>query len=97
VFEFQRNHVHDVTRFHVSDDAVTIEFDWIGMNFDRFDGLPPIGVALQEPIIDERIYFDSATQVTQIGQGELPTLAWNSATPARHVSVIQSDTADHVL
>ncbi|GAA2439815.1 hypothetical protein A7G45_17930 [Mycolicibacterium llatzerense] len=49
------------------------------------------------PIIDEGIYFDSATQVTQIGKSELPTLAWNSATPARHVSVIHSDSADHVL
>ena len=53
------------------------------MNFDRFDGLPPISEALHEPIIDERIYFGSATQVNQIGQGELPTLAGSSATPAR--------------
>ncbi len=83
MFEFQRNHVHDDARFYVSDDAVTIEFDWIGMNFDQFDGLPPIGAALRDPIIDKRVYFDSATQVTQIGQGELPALARSSATPAR--------------
>lgn len=62
-----------------------IEFNWLVMNLDRFDGLPPIGEALQEPIMDERTYVDSATQVTQIGQSEMQFLARGSATPARQL------------
>jgi steroid delta-isomerase-like uncharacterized protein len=76
---------HDNSRFHVSDDAVIVEFDLLGTNLGEFYGLPPTGKAFRVPIIavfffegerivNERIYFDSASLVTQIGRGELLTL-----------------------
>ena len=77
---------HDNSRFHVSDDAVIVEFDLLGTNLGEFYGLPPTGKAFRVPIIavfffdgerivNERIYFDSASLVTQIGRGELLALA----------------------
>ncbi len=76
---------HDNARFHVADDAVIVEFDLLGTNLGEFYGLPPTGKAFRVPliavfffdgdrIINERIYFDTASLVTQIGRGEL--LAW---------------------
>lgn len=73
---------HDNARFHVADDAVIVEFDLLGTNLGEFYGLPPTGKAFRVPIIavfyfdedrvvNERIYFDSASLVTQIGRGEL--------------------------
>lgn len=77
---------HDNARFHVADDAVIVEFDLLGTNLGEFYGLPPTGKAFRVPIIavfyfdgdcivNERIYFDSASLVTQIGRGELLALA----------------------
>src|SRR4051794_5433059 len=77
---------HDNARFHVADDAVIVEFDLLGTNLGEFYGLPPTGKAFRVPIIavfyfesdrivNERIYFDSASLVTQIGRSELLTLA----------------------
>src|SRR6267142_703359 len=71
---------HDNSRFHVSDDAVIVEFDLLGTNLGEFYGMPPTGKAFRVPIIavfffeddriiNERIYFDSASLVTQIGRG----------------------------
>ena len=76
---------HDNSRFQVSDDAVIVEFDLLGTNLGEFHGLPPTGKSFRVPIIavfffdgdrvvNERIYFDSASLVTQIGRGELLAL-----------------------
>jgi steroid delta-isomerase-like uncharacterized protein len=76
---------HDNVRYHVADDAVIVEFDLLGTNLGEFYGLPPTGKAFRVPIIavfffeddrivNERIYFDSASLVTQIGRGELLSL-----------------------
>ena len=73
---------HDNSRFHVADDAVIVEFELLGTNLGEFYGLPPTGKAFRVPIIavfffdgdrivNERIYFDSASLVTQIGRTEL--------------------------
>lgn len=73
---------HDNVRTHVADDAVITEFDLLGTNLGEFYGLPPTGRSFRVPIIavfffegdrivNERIYFDSASLVTQIGRGEL--------------------------
>ncbi|WP_238391966.1 MULTISPECIES: ester cyclase [unclassified Mycolicibacterium] len=77
---------HDNSRFHVSDDAVIVEFDLPGTNLDESYGLPPTGKACRIPIIavflfdgeriiNLRIYFDSASMATQIERGELRALA----------------------
>jgi steroid delta-isomerase-like uncharacterized protein len=76
---------HDKSRFHVADDSVIVEFDLLGTNLGEFYGLPPTGKSFRVPIIavfffeddrivNERIYFDSASLVTQIGRGELLAL-----------------------
>jgi steroid delta-isomerase-like uncharacterized protein len=73
---------HDNVRYHVSDNAVITEFDLLGTNLGEFYGLPPTGKAFRVPIaavfffdgdriVNERIYFDSASLLTQIGRGEL--------------------------
>ena len=73
---------HDNVRHHVTDDAVIVEFDLLGTNLGDFYGLPPTGKSFRVPIIavfffdgdrivNERVYFDSASLVTQIGRGEL--------------------------
>ena len=73
---------HDNVRYHVSDDAVSTEFDLLGTNLGAFYGFPPTGKAFRVPIaavfffdgnriINERISFDSASLLTQIGRGEL--------------------------
>lgn len=76
---------HENARFHVTDDAVIVEFDLLGTNLGEFYGLPPTGKAFRVPVIavfsfegdritNERIYFDAATLVNQIGRGELLSL-----------------------
>jgi steroid delta-isomerase-like uncharacterized protein len=73
---------HDNVRYHVADDAVIVEFDLLGTNHGEFYGLPPTGESFRVPVIavfffendrivNERVYFDSASLVTQIGRGEL--------------------------
>jgi steroid delta-isomerase-like uncharacterized protein len=73
---------HDNVRHHVTDDTVIVEFDLLGTNLGEFYGLPPTGKAFRVPIIavfffegdrivNERVYFDSASLVTQIGRGEV--------------------------
>jgi steroid delta-isomerase-like uncharacterized protein len=77
---------HDNVRYHVADDAVITEFDLLGTNLGEFYGLPPTGRAFRVPIIavfffqgdrivNERIYFDTASLLTQIGRAELLALA----------------------
>ena len=76
---------HENASFHVSDDAVIVEFDLLGTNLGEFYGLPPTGKAFRVPVIavfsfdddritNERIYFDAATLVNQIGRSELLSL-----------------------
>jgi steroid delta-isomerase-like uncharacterized protein len=76
---------HDNAKFYVADDAVIVEFDLLGTNTGEFYGLPPTGKAFRVPVIavfsfageritNERIYFDAASLVTQIGRGELLAL-----------------------
>jgi steroid delta-isomerase-like uncharacterized protein len=73
---------HDNVRMHVADDAVITEFDLLGTNLGEFYGLPPTGKSFRVPVIavfffehdritNERIYFDAASLVTQIGRGEV--------------------------
>jgi steroid delta-isomerase-like uncharacterized protein len=73
---------HDNVRIHVADDAVITEFDLLGTNLGAFYGLPPTGKSFRVPVIavfffdedritNERIYFDSASLLTQIGRGQL--------------------------
>ncbi|SEH63413.1 conserved hypothetical protein, steroid delta-isomerase-related [Mycolicibacterium rutilum] len=75
---------HDNVRYHVADDSVIVEFDLLGTNLGEFYGLPPTGKAFRVPvaavfffdddrIVNERIYFDSASLVAQIGRTELLT------------------------
>jgi steroid delta-isomerase-like uncharacterized protein len=78
---------HDGVRFHVADDDVIVaEFDLLGTNTGEFYGLPPTGKAFRVPIValfffegdritNERIYFDAASLVTQIGRPEVLGLA----------------------
>jgi steroid delta-isomerase-like uncharacterized protein len=77
---------HDNIRIHVADDAVITEFDLLGTNIGEFYGLPPTGKSFSVPVIavfffegdrivNERIYFDAASLVTQIGRGEILALA----------------------
>ena len=73
---------HDDVRLHFSDDAVIAEFDLLGTNLGEFYGRPPTGKSFRVPVIavfffegadivNERIYFDSASLVRQIGHGDL--------------------------
>jgi steroid delta-isomerase-like uncharacterized protein len=78
---------HENVRFHFADDAVIAEFDLLGTNLGTFYGLPPTGRSFRVPIIavfffegdeivNERIYFDSASLVNQIGHGALLAPSW---------------------
>ena len=73
---------HDDVRLHFADDAVIAEFDLLGTNLGEFYGLAPTGRSFRVPIIavffferdeivNERVYFDSASLVRQIGHGAL--------------------------
>ena len=74
-FPDQRNEVHAI---HHTDDAVVVEFDLLGTHKGPLRGVPPTGrefrcrmVALfffrGELIECERVYFDSATILRQLG------------------------------
>jgi len=74
-FPDQRNEVHAV--YH-ADDAVIVEFDLLGTHQGPLRGVPPTGrdfrcrmVALflfaGDRIVCERVYFDSATILRQLG------------------------------
>ena len=73
---------HDNVRLHFTADAVIAEFDLLGTNLGEFYGLAPTGRAFRVPVIavfffegdgivNERVYFDSASLVNQIGHGAL--------------------------
>ncbi len=73
---------HDNVRFHEAEDTTVAEFDLLGTNLGEFYGLPPTGRAFRVPVIavfffagdhivNERIYFDAASLLNQIGQAAL--------------------------
>jgi steroid delta-isomerase-like uncharacterized protein len=77
---------HDNVRFHVADDAIIAEFDLLGTNLGEFYGLPPTGKVFRVPVIavfffeadhivNERIYFDTTSLLTQIGRGDILAFA----------------------
>jgi steroid delta-isomerase-like uncharacterized protein len=82
---------HDNVRYHVTDNTVIVEFELLGTNLGEFYGFPPTGKSFRVPIIavfffegdrivNERVYFDSASLVTQIGRGEILALVGEPGT-----------------
>src|SRR2546422_919842 len=74
-FPDQRN---ELIALHHTDDAVIVEFDLLGTHRGTYRGLPPTGRAFRcrmaaifefegEAIVCERVYFDSATILRQLG------------------------------
>jgi steroid delta-isomerase-like uncharacterized protein len=75
---------HENVRLHFANDAVIAEFDLLGTNLGDFYGRKPTGKSFRVPVIavfffegdeivNERVYFDSASLVNQIGHGDLLT------------------------
>ncbi len=82
---------HENVRHHVADDAVISEFDLLGTNLGEFYGLEPTGKTFRVPVIavfffegdrivNERVYLDSASMLTQIGRGEILAFAGDAPT-----------------
>src|SRR3989454_12741650 len=76
-FPDQRNRLVEL---HHADDAVIVEFDLLGTHRGPLRGLPPTGRAFTcrmvalflfdgELIVCERVYFDAATILRQLGIG----------------------------
>ena len=81
-FPDQRNELRALRH---ADDAVIVEFDLLGTHLGPLRGVPPTGKAFRCPmtaffffegdrIVCERVYFDSATILRQLGLApELPS------------------------
>src|SRR4051812_23313425 len=81
---------------HHADDAVIAEFDLLGTHDGSFRGLPPTGRSFRcrmaaifefegEGLVCERVYFDSATILRQLGIAHDPlTLTGRVATVVNH-------------
>ena len=92
-FPDQRN---EVIAIHHADDAVIVEFDLKGTHDGAFRGLPPTGRSFScrmtafflfegDRLTCERVYFDSATILRQLGIAHDPlTLRGRLATVANH-------------
>jgi steroid delta-isomerase-like uncharacterized protein len=92
-FPDQRN---ALIALHHADDAVIAEFDLLGTHKGTYRGLPPTGrsfkcrmVAVfafeQDQLVCERVYFDSATILRQLGIAHDPlTLRGRVATVLNH-------------
>ena len=92
-FPDQRN---KLVALHHADDAVIVEFDLLGTHQGTYRGLPPTGRAFRcrmaaifefegEGIVCERVYFDSATILRQLGIAHDPlTLTGRVATVLNH-------------
>ena len=92
-FPDQRN---ELIKLHHSNDAVIVEFDLLGTHEGTFRGLPPTGRAFRcrmaaifefeaDGLVSERVYFDSATILRQLGIAHDPlTLKGRLATVANH-------------
>jgi steroid delta-isomerase-like uncharacterized protein len=74
-FPDQRN---ELVAMHHADDAVLVEFDLKGTHDGPYRGLPPTGRAFtcrmlsiflfeEDRLVGERVYFDSATILRQLG------------------------------
>jgi steroid delta-isomerase-like uncharacterized protein len=74
---------HEDVRFHVADDSVVAEFVLVGTNTGEFLGAPPTGRGFRVPtiavfsfdddagIVNERVYLDLLSLLTQIGRTDL--------------------------
>ncbi len=73
---------HEHVRFHFAADAVIAEFDLLGTNTGDFMGSASTGRSFRVPVIavfafdddlitNERVYFDAASIVRQIGRDDL--------------------------
>ena len=92
-FPDQRN---EIVEMHHADDAVIVEFDLRGTHLGSLRGLPPTGRAFTcrslaifvfegDRIVCERVYFDSATILRQLGIAHDPlTLRGRIATVLNH-------------
>jgi steroid delta-isomerase-like uncharacterized protein len=92
-FPDQRN---ELIAMHHADDAVIVEFDLLGTHNGTFRGLPPTGRSFRcrmaaifefegEGLVCERVYFDSATILRQLGIAHDPlTLTGRVATVVNH-------------
>jgi steroid delta-isomerase-like uncharacterized protein len=94
-FPDQRN---ELVELHHADDAVIAEFDLKGTHDGTYRGIPPTGRAFTcrmtaifvfepggEGIVCERVYFDSATILRQLGLAHDPLTLWGrAATLASH-------------
>jgi steroid delta-isomerase-like uncharacterized protein len=77
---------HENVRMHVADDDTVIaEFDLLGTNLGEFLGGPPTGRSFRVPtvaifffdgelLVNERVYLDLASLLTQIGRQDLLAL-----------------------
>lgn len=92
-FPDQRNVLIEL---HQADDAVIVEFELLGTHLGSFRGLPPTGRAFKcqtlavfvfegDRIVCERVYFDAATILRQLGVAHDPlTLRGRLATVLNH-------------
>jgi steroid delta-isomerase-like uncharacterized protein len=94
-FPDQRNVLLEL---HQADDAIIVEFDLMGTHLGAFRGLPPTGKAFTnrtlaifafapdtDRIVCERVYFDSAAILRQLGIAHDPlTLRGRLATVLNH-------------
>jgi steroid delta-isomerase-like uncharacterized protein len=92
-FPDQRN---ELIALHHADDAVIVEFDLLGTHEGVFRGVPPTGRSFRcrmaavfefeaEDLVCERVYFDSATILRQLGLAHDPmTLTGRVATAVNH-------------
>ena len=92
-FPDQRN---ELIALHHSDDAVLVEAVLYGTHEGAFRGLPPTGrsfemrflavfVFEEDRLVCERVYFDSATILRQLGIAHDPLTLWGRlATVANH-------------
>jgi steroid delta-isomerase-like uncharacterized protein len=94
-FPDQRNRL---IALHHADDAIIVEFELMGTHRGRFRGLPPTGRAFTnrtlaifafaegtDRIVCERVYFDSATILRQLGIAHDPlTLRGRAAVVLNH-------------
>ena len=87
---------YELIAMHHADDSVVVEFDLKGTHLGNFRGLPATGKAFRcrtlaifefegDRIVCERVYFDSATILRQLGIAHDPlTLTGRVATVVNH-------------
>jgi steroid delta-isomerase-like uncharacterized protein len=107
-FPDQRNRL---IALHHADDAIIVEFELMGTHLGPFRGLPPTGRAFtnrtlaifafaegNDRIVCERVYFDSAAILRQLGIAHDPlTLRGRIATVVNHPVTIGRAVARQVL